>query len=45
MKDFVFKLEKYSDATFLQESLASIVGASASIAVAQPLDVIKVAKE
>lgn len=41
MKDHVFKLKKYSDATFLQDSLASVVGACASIAVAQPLDVIK----
>jgi len=41
MKDYVFKLEKYSDATFLQDSLASIVGACTSIAAAQPLDVIK----
>jgi hypothetical protein len=41
MKDKVFKLEKYSDATFFQDSMASVVGACASIAVAQPLDVIK----
>jgi hypothetical protein len=41
MKEYVFKLEKYSDATFLQDSIASIVGASSSIAIAQPLDVIK----
>lgn len=41
MKDYVFGLKKYSDATFLQDSAASIVGACASIAVAQPLDVIK----
>ena len=41
MKDYVFKLEKYSDATFLQDSIASVVGASASILAAQPLDVIK----
>lgn len=41
MKDYVFKLEKYSEATFLQDSLASVVGACASIAAAQPLDVIK----
>ncbi|TFJ82755.1 hypothetical protein NSK_005948 [Nannochloropsis salina CCMP1776] len=41
MKDYVFKLEKYSDATFFQDSMASIAGAVASISVAQPLDVIK----
>lgn len=41
MKDYVFQLNHYSDATFLQESLASIAGACASITVAQPLDVIK----
>ena len=41
MKDYVFKLEKYSDATFLQDSLASVTGACASITVAQPLDIIK----
>lgn len=37
MKDYVFKLEKYSDATFFQDSMASIAGAVASISVAQPL--------
>lgn len=41
MKDYVFKLEKYSDATFLQDSISSVVGACSSIAAAQPLDVIK----
>jgi hypothetical protein len=41
VKESVFKLEKYSDATFFQDSVASIVGACSSIAVAQPLDVIK----
>lgn len=37
MKDYVFKLEKYSDATFFQDSMASVAGAVASISVAQPL--------
>jgi len=37
MKDYVFKLEKYSDATFFQDSMASVAGAVASITVAQPL--------
>lgn len=41
VKDRVFKLEKYSDATFMQDSIASVAGAVASITVAQPLDVIK----
>jgi hypothetical protein len=41
MKDYVFKLERYSDATFFQDSIASVVGACSSIAAAQPLDVIK----
>ncbi len=35
------QLEKYSDATFMQDSIASVAGAIASISVAQPLDVIK----
>lgn len=35
------QLEKYSDATFMQDSIASVAGAVASITVAQPLDVIK----
>ncbi|OQR94522.1 Mitochondrial Carrier (MC) Family [Achlya hypogyna] len=40
-KEYLFKLEDYSDATFWQNFVASISGASASIIVAQPLDVIK----
>lgn len=42
MKDYVFKLEKYSDATFMQDSMASVAGAVASITVAQPLVRIRV---
>jgi hypothetical protein len=41
VKDYVFNLEKYSDATFFQDSVASVAGACASIAAAQPLDIIK----
>lgn len=41
VKEYVLKLESYSHATFLQDSLASVAGAVASITVAQPLDVIK----
>lgn len=41
VKDHVFELKKYSDATFFQDSVASVAGACASITVAQPLDVIK----
>lgn len=40
-KEYIFKLENYADATFLQDAAASIVGAVASITVAAPLDVIK----
>lgn len=40
-KEYLFSLENYSDATFFQNFVASISGASASIIVAQPLDVIK----
>jgi len=40
-KEFVFGLENYGDATFLQDALASVAGATASITVAAPLDVIK----
>ncbi|GLE05754.1 hypothetical protein PINS_up014802 [Pythium insidiosum] len=39
--EYVFQLEKHSDATFMQIAASSIAGASASIIVAQPLDVIK----
>ncbi|KAJ1619620.1 hypothetical protein T492DRAFT_1150718, partial [Pavlovales sp. CCMP2436] len=41
VKDFVFGLEDYNKATFAQTSLASIAGATASITVAAPMDVIK----
>jgi hypothetical protein len=41
VKDYLFKLENYGDATFMQDSIASVAGAVASITVAQPLDVIK----
>ncbi|DAZ96629.1 TPA: hypothetical protein N0F65_005808 [Lagenidium giganteum] len=40
-KEYLFALEDFSDATFFQNFVASISGASASIIVAQPLDVIK----
>lgn len=40
-KEFIFGLENYSDATFMQDFAASIAGVVASIAVAAPLDVIK----
>lgn len=40
-KERLFQLENYNDATFFQNFVASIMGASASIIVAQPLDVIK----
>ena len=40
-KEFIFKLDNYNNATFWQDFVASIAGATASIAVASPLDVIK----
>ncbi|CCI46516.1 unnamed protein product [Albugo candida] len=40
-KEYFFQLKNFSDATFFQNFVASIFGASASILVAQPLDVIK----
>uniref|UniRef100_A0AAV1UMA9 Mitochondrial carrier n=1 Tax=Peronospora matthiolae TaxID=2874970 RepID=A0AAV1UMA9_9STRA len=40
-KEYIFQLEDYSNATFFQNFVSSISGASASIIVAQPLDVIK----
>lgn len=40
-KEYVFKLENYHNATVLQDAIASVVGAVASITVAAPLDVIK----
>lgn len=39
--EYVFKIDNHSDATFLQFAMSSVAGASASIIVAQPLDVIK----
>ncbi|CAI5713921.1 unnamed protein product [Peronospora effusa] len=40
-KEYLFQLENYNNATFFQNFVASILGASASIIVAQPLDVVK----
>ncbi|GAB9465644.1 hypothetical protein Gpo141_00003044 [Globisporangium polare] len=40
-KEYIFNLENFNEATFFQNFVASISGASASIIVAQPLDVIK----
>jgi len=40
-KGYVFKLDNYNDATWFQETIASGMGAVASITVAAPLDVIK----
>mmetsp|Transcript_40727 Transcript_40727/g.53644 ORF Transcript_40727/g.53644 Transcript_40727/m.53644 type:complete len:322 (+) Transcript_40727:154-1119(+) len=40
-KEYIFKLENYSDATFFQDTIASVAGATASITVAAPLDVVK----
>jgi Mitochondrial carrier protein len=40
-KEYIFKLENYNNATVFQDSVASVVGAVASITVAAPLDVIK----
>jgi len=41
VKDAVFGLGDYNEATFFQTSVASLVGAAASITVAAPMDVIK----
>lgn len=41
VKDRVFRLESYSDATFLQNFVAASAGGVASITVAAPLDVVK----
>jgi hypothetical protein len=41
MKEYVFGLQDYRKATFLQNFAASIAGAIASITVSAPLDVIK----
>ncbi|CAK7273317.1 high copy suppressor of abf2 [Sporothrix epigloea] len=40
-KEFLFKLEDYNKATWFQNFVASIAGASASLIVSAPLDVIK----
>ncbi|KAI9229897.1 MAG: mitochondrial carrier domain-containing protein [Piptocephalis tieghemiana] len=41
VKEFIFRLEDYNSATVLQNALASVGGAVASITVAAPLDVVK----
>ncbi|CAG8728542.1 10443_t:CDS:2 [Funneliformis caledonium] len=41
VKEYIFGLNDYSKATFFQNFCASIGGATASISVAQPLDVVK----
>ncbi|CAM9140894.1 unnamed protein product [Chrysoparadoxa australica] len=41
VKDRVFKLEHYGDATWAQDFVASIAGSISSITVAAPLDVVK----
>ncbi|ORX74983.1 mitochondrial carrier [Linderina pennispora] len=41
VKEFVFKLEDYNKATFIQNFFASIGGAVASLTVSAPMDVIK----
>ncbi|CAI2169283.1 17353_t:CDS:2 [Funneliformis geosporum] len=41
VKEYIFGLNDYSNATFFQNFCASIGGATASISVAQPLDVVK----
>ena len=40
-KEFLFSLEDYNKATWFQNFIASIAGASASLIVSAPLDVIK----
>lgn len=40
-KEFLFKLEDYNKASWFQNFVASIAGASASLVVSAPLDVIK----
>ncbi|KAL2112989.1 hypothetical protein VUR80DRAFT_5749 [Thermomyces stellatus] len=40
-KEYVFKLQDYNKASWLQNFVASIAGASASLVVSAPLDVIK----
>lgn len=41
-KEYIFKLEDYRSATWYQNFVASIAGSVSSIAISQPLDVIKV---
>ncbi|KAJ1901661.1 high copy suppressor of abf2 [Kickxella alabastrina] len=41
VKEFVFKLDDYNKATFMQNFFSSIGGAVASLAVSAPMDVIK----
>ncbi|OAL26077.1 hypothetical protein AYO22_04491 [Fonsecaea multimorphosa] len=41
-KEYLFKLEDYNAATWVQNFVASIAGAAASLLVSSPLDVIKV---
>ena len=41
VKEKVFGLQNYNDATFLQNTVASLAGTVASITVAAPLDVVK----
>ena len=40
-KEFLFSLQDYNKATWFQNFIASIAGASASLVVSAPLDVIK----
>merc|ERR1711871_1042624 len=40
-KGYIFNLDNYNDATFMQNFVASASGGIASIAVASPMDVIK----
>lgn len=40
-KEYLFKLQDYNKATWFQNFVASIAGASASLVVSAPLDVIK----
>lgn len=40
-KEFLFKLQDYNKATWFQNFVASVAGASASLVVSAPLDVIK----
>ena len=40
-KEYIFKLKDYNQATFFQNSIASVIGSVASIVLSNPLDVIK----